>query len=37
MSKVIDENVRDKLREIDEHIRKEYIENHPKDKRDWRT
>jgi transposase len=25
------------VRELDEHIRKEYIENHPKSERDWRT
>jgi transposase len=34
---VRDEDVRDKLKELDEHIRKEYIESHPKQERDWRT
>jgi transposase len=34
---VKDEDVRDKLKELDEHIRKEYIESHPKQERDWRT
>ena len=32
-----DEDVRSKLKELDEHIRKEYIEAHPKKDRDWRT
>ncbi len=32
-----DEDIRDKLKEIDEHVRKEYIESHPKKERDWRT
>ena len=32
-----DEDIRDKLKELDEHIRKEYIEGHPKKERDWRT
>lgn len=32
-----DEDIRDKLKELDEHIRKEYIESHPKKERDWRT
>jgi hypothetical protein len=34
---VKDEDIRGKLKEIDEHIRKEYIESHPKKERDWRT
>jgi transposase len=34
---VRDEDVRDRLKELDEHIRKEYIESHPKQERDWRT
>lgn len=34
---VKDEDVRDRLKELDEHIRKEYIESHPKEERDWRT
>lgn len=37
MVAVKDEDVRDKLKELDEHIRKEYIESHPKQERDWRT
>jgi hypothetical protein len=32
-----DEDIQSKLKEIDEHIRKEYIEGHPKKERDWRT
>lgn len=33
-----DDDIRDKLKEIDEHIKKEYVESHPKDEdRDWRT
>lgn len=32
-----DEDIRDKLKEIDERIREEYIESHPKKERDWRT
>ncbi|MDG6928803.1 MAG: ISNCY family transposase [Nitrososphaerota archaeon] len=32
-----DEDIRSKLRELDEHIRKEYIEAHPRKERDWRT
>ncbi len=31
------EDIQDKLREIDEHIKKEYIASHPKQDRDWRT
>ena len=34
---VKDEDIRDKLKEIDEHIRKECIESHPKEERDRRT
>jgi transposase len=37
MVAVKDEDVRSRLRELDEHIRKEYIESHPKEERDWRT
>src|SRR5712692_11815783 len=32
-----DDDIRSKLKELDEHIRKEYIESHPKKDRDWRT
>jgi transposase len=32
-----DDDIRDRLKEIDEHIRKEYIESHPEKERDWRT
>jgi hypothetical protein len=32
-----DEDIRGRLKELDEHIRKEYIEAHPEKKRDWRT
>ena len=32
-----DKDIQNKLKEIDEHIRKEYIESHPKKERDWRT
>ena len=32
-----DEDIRNKLKELDEHIRKEYIEAHPEKERDWRT
>lgn len=31
------EDIREKLKEIDKHIRKEYIESHPEKERDWRT
>ncbi|MHB8567572.1 MAG: ISNCY-like element ISFac3 family transposase [Nitrososphaerales archaeon] len=34
---IYDDDIRDKLKEIDEHIKKEYIESHPKEERDWRT
>jgi hypothetical protein len=34
---LIYDDIRDKLKEIDEHIKKEYIESHPKEERDWRT
>lgn len=34
---VKDEDVRSRLRELDVHIRREYIESHPKEERDWRT
>jgi len=36
-SRVTDEDVRRTVRELDEHIRKEYIEAHPEKERDWRT
>lgn len=32
-----DDDIREKLKELDEHIRKEYIESHPGKERDWRT
>lgn len=32
-----DEDIRNKLKELDDHIRKEYIETHPEKDRDWRT
>ncbi len=32
-----DDDIRNKLKEIDEHIRKEYVETHPQKDRDWRT
>jgi transposase len=32
-----DDDVRNRLKEIDEHIRKEYVESHPEKDRDWRT
>jgi transposase len=32
-----DEDIRSKLKELDNHIRKEYIESHPEKDRDWRT
>ena len=34
---VRDEDVRRTVKELNEHIRKEYIESHPKEDRDWRT
>jgi len=34
---VRDEDIRRTVKELDEHIRKEYIESHPKQDRDWRT
>lgn len=34
---IYDDDIRDKLKEIDEHIKKEYVESHPKEDRDWRT
>jgi len=37
MSRVTDEDIRRTVKELDEHIRKEYIESHPKEERDWRT
>ena len=35
--KLIYDDIQDKLREIDEYIKKEYIDTHPKEERDWRT
>lgn len=32
-----DDDIRSRLKELDEHIRKEYIETHPVKERDWRT
>ncbi len=32
-----DDDIRNRLKEIDGHIRKEYIESHPEKERDWRT
>src|ERR1700694_487286 len=32
-----DEDIRNKLKELDDHIRKEYIETHPEKERNWRT
>jgi len=32
-----DDDIRDKIKEIDEHIKKEYVAAHPKEERDWRT
>ncbi|MGC8593808.1 MAG: ISNCY-like element ISFac3 family transposase, partial [Nitrososphaeria archaeon] len=32
-----DEDISTVLKEIDEHVRKEYLESRPKKKRDWRT
>ena len=32
-----DDDIRNKLKELDDHIRKEYIEGHPEKERDWRT
>lgn len=38
MSRITDEDIRRTVKELDEHIRQEYIENHPREeKRDWRT
>ncbi len=37
MTAIKTDDIRGKLKEIDEHIRKEYIESHPKKERDWRT
>jgi transposase len=34
---IYDDDIKDKLKEIDEHIQKEYIASHPKEERDWRT
>ncbi|MGC8599610.1 MAG: hypothetical protein ACP5LX_00920 [Nitrososphaeria archaeon] len=36
-SLIKDENISTLLKEIDDHIRKEYLESRPKKKRDWRT
>jgi len=32
-----DDDIRSKLKEIDDHIKKEYVDGHPKGDRDWRT
>ncbi|MHB8567385.1 MAG: hypothetical protein ACYC7D_01290 [Nitrososphaerales archaeon] len=32
-----DEDIRDKLKEIDEHIKKEHVGSRPNEDRDWRT
>ena len=32
-----DDDIRNKLKEIDDYIRKEYVETHPQKDRDWRT
>ncbi len=32
-----DDDIGKRLKELDEHIRKEYIETHPEKERDWRT
>jgi transposase len=37
MSRVTDEDIRRTVKELDEHIRREYVESHPKADRDWRT
>lgn len=37
MSRVTDDDIRRTVKELDEHIRKEYIETHPEKERDWRT
>ncbi|MHB2036666.1 MAG: ISNCY-like element ISFac3 family transposase [Nitrososphaerales archaeon] len=34
---IYDDDIQDKLKEIDEHIKKEYIDTHPEEERDWRT
>jgi transposase len=34
---ISDDDIRNKLKELDEHIRKEYVEAHPPKDRDWRT
>ena len=34
---IYDDDIHDKLKEIDEHIKKEYIASHPRQERDWRT
>ena len=37
MQMIRDEDIRNKLKELDEHIRKEYVGTHPQKDRDWRT
>lgn len=37
ISLIRDEEIGTVLKEIDDHIRKEYLESRPKEKRDWRT
>jgi hypothetical protein len=34
---IYDDDIQDTLKEIDQHIKKEYIDTHPKEERDWRT
>jgi len=35
--RITDEDLRDKVQEMDDFIRKKYRIDHPRDKRDWRT
>src|SRR5689334_4140949 len=37
MSRVTDEDIRRTVKELDEHIRKDYLEARPEKERDWRT
>ncbi|BBE42842.1 hypothetical protein NAS2_1457 [Conexivisphaera calida] len=32
-----DEDISEALKEIDEHVRREYLEGRPEEERDWRT
>jgi hypothetical protein len=34
---IYDDDIQDKLKEIERHIKKEYIDTHPKEEMDWRT